>query len=135
MILEMLWNFIHGKCTFSLPEILSSGTQIGNKNYKSYRSNHENYNILIPQAVLKKWAFMRKSMKIKQFLIKNRKSRKLKKSRKSRMARKPDSLIPTIFDNIHWDNPVFTYNFSILPPSPFECWRLSTRHRIWSAQH
>ena len=36
MILEMLCNFILGKCTSSLPEILSSGTQIGNKNYESY---------------------------------------------------------------------------------------------------
>ena len=55
MILEMLWNFILGKCTSSLPEmaeILSSGTQIG-KNYEPYRSNYEIYNILIPQAVLK----------------------------------------------------------------------------------
>ena len=31
MIVEMLWNFIIGKCTSSLPEILSSGTQIGKK--------------------------------------------------------------------------------------------------------
>jgi hypothetical protein len=56
MILEMLWNFKLGKCTTSLPEILSSETQIGNKNYESYRSNYENYNILIPQlaSVLKK---------------------------------------------------------------------------------
>jgi hypothetical protein len=36
------------------PEILSSGTQKGNINYESYRSNYESYNILIPQAVLKK---------------------------------------------------------------------------------
>jgi hypothetical protein len=69
MILKMLWNFILGKCTSSLPEILSSGTQIGNKNYESYRSNYENYNILIPQAVLKK--------------------KKVGKSRKSKTARKP----------------------------------------------
>jgi hypothetical protein len=54
MNLEMLWSFILGKCTSSLPEIRLSGTQIGNKNYESYRSNYESYNILIPQAVLKK---------------------------------------------------------------------------------
>jgi hypothetical protein len=54
MILEMLWNFELGKFTSSLPEILSSGTQIGNKNYESCRSSYESYNILIPQAVLKK---------------------------------------------------------------------------------
>ena len=39
---------------YTPPEILSSGTQIGNKNYESNRSNYESYNILIPQAVLKK---------------------------------------------------------------------------------
>jgi hypothetical protein len=50
---EVVWNFILGKCTSSFPEILSSGTQIGNKNYESYRSNYDNYNILIPQAVKK----------------------------------------------------------------------------------
>jgi hypothetical protein len=41
MILEMLWNIILGKCASSLPEILSSGTQTGNENYESYRSNYE----------------------------------------------------------------------------------------------
>ena len=60
MIQEILWNFILGKCTSSLPEILSSGTQIGNKNYESYRSNCENYNILIPQSCLKKVGFYEK---------------------------------------------------------------------------
>ena len=47
-------KFYTRKCTSSPPEILSSGTQIGNKNYECYRSNNESYNILIPQAVLKK---------------------------------------------------------------------------------
>jgi hypothetical protein len=70
-------KFYTRKMYSSPPEILSSGTQIGNKNYESYRSNYESYNILIPQAVLKKYDFMRKSRKIKQFLIKNRKSRKV----------------------------------------------------------
>jgi hypothetical protein len=43
MILEMLRIFILRKYTSSLPEILSSGTQIGNQNYESYRSNYEIY--------------------------------------------------------------------------------------------
>ena len=47
-------KFYTRKMYSSPPEILSSGTQIGNKNYESYRSNYESYNILIPQAVLKK---------------------------------------------------------------------------------
>jgi hypothetical protein len=54
MILEMLWNFILGKCASSLPEILSSGTQIGKKNYESYRSSVANCNFVkIPNKLPK----------------------------------------------------------------------------------
>jgi hypothetical protein len=60
MIQEILWNFIVGKCNSSLPEILSSGAQIGNKNYASYRSNYENYNITDFPSCLKKVGFYEK---------------------------------------------------------------------------
>jgi hypothetical protein len=43
-----------GKCTSSLPEILSSGTRIGKKITSPIDFYYESYNILIPPAVLKK---------------------------------------------------------------------------------